>query len=401
MNYMTLALFLIAIIGLSGMTWLFPVVSRILFALRKTSTPIVTSILKGTDTLTIIIPAHNEERSIEATLSTIKAAIQNRGEAFAGGVKIIVGADGCTDKTVSLATANGAIVYENRISKGKWSTLVDLIKSSSSSEWIALVDAGILWPENLLSVAHETAADKSVVGIAPSYANPSAGQIESALWSIERHFKNIETKSGGPVSVHGATVLYRTKELLHAIESVSGQKWFNDDVVLPLVLRAQNPHLTIRYLSGLQVVDQTEAPDTTVTLKTGKPRELGRRRRMVIGNIQWIRQLLTQTFLTNPIAALVAMRRVFRLLWAYWIGFAVLSLFSQALQGFSFEEFRQAFGLVLVCAVMLSVVALLSSFMPSIAKKKNALEGLWAAGIASLSTPFYLIPSVVSGASWK
>lgn len=382
------------------MTWLFPVVSNFLFAIRRRSAPVRSVSAQDASTLTVIVPAHNEERSIQATLSSVQEAIRLRGGAFAGGVRIVVGADGCTDKTVSLATAHGATVYENDTSKGKWSTLIDLIHSNASSEWIALADAGIVWPSNLLSVASKTTEDKSVMGIAPSYAHSSAGRMESTLWSIEKRFKSIETKSGGPVSVHGATVLYRTKELLRAVESVAGQEWLNDDVVLPLVLRAQNPGLAIRYLPELEVVDSEDDAATSL-----QPKEFGRRRRMVIGNIQWIRQLLIPMFWTNPLAALVAMRRVFRVLWAYWVGFAVLGLLSAALQSLSLEAFRQVYGLVMMGAVLLSMVGLICSSVPfiaaAIARKVPAFSRLWSAGVASISTPFYFIPSIASGAAWK
>lgn len=39
---------------------------------------------------------------------------------------------------------------------------------------------------------------------------------------------------------------------------------------------------------------------------------------MVHGNIQWIRGILPTTWKRNRVAAILALRRVFRMLWAWW-----------------------------------------------------------------------------------
>ena len=56
--------------------------------------------------LSFIIPAHNEERFLAATLASIRAAAASAGEPF----ELIVVDDESTDQTASVARSQGATV---------------------------------------------------------------------------------------------------------------------------------------------------------------------------------------------------------------------------------------------------------------------------------------------------
>jgi hypothetical protein len=94
--------------------------------------------------------------------------------------------------------------------------------------------------------------------------------------------------------------------------------WLNDDVVIPLLVRALYPEGVILYPVG-EIKDsgvQSDSMDVT------------RRKRILQGNLQWIRMLWPQCCRLNPVAGVVAVRRLFRVFWAYWIGLAALGLAS-------------------------------------------------------------------------
>ena len=154
------------------------------------------------------------------------------------------------------------------------------------------------------------------MAIAPSYRPLKAGWLHQILWRLETALKRMEAHCGGPISLHGATVAYQTPLLQNALVSLGDTLWVNDDVVIPLTLRALYPKGVILYPVG-------EVRDAGM-----EPRRLdfGRRKRLLLGNLQWVRTLLPSYWRRNPVAGVVAGRRLFRVLWAYWIALIVFGL---------------------------------------------------------------------------
>ncbi len=331
----------------------------------------------------IIIPAHQEEENLKRTLPTLMASIR-RAEAltrYLAKVELVVSvhvvADGCTDRTEEVARRLGANVHRTSRPNGKWAALngcVRLIEKATAYEpfdWFGFVDAGVQWDENFFSrIVSEILSHPTAQGVAPTYRAPGSGLLQSFVWAFERHFKNLEAAVGGPVSVHGATVFYRRWELVTALNFLSrrpkpGIAWLNDDVALPMTLRSLFPSNPILYLADAGVSDPQEKPG----------REYNRRRRMAIGNLQWIKGILPQAIRSNPVAALLALRRVARMLWAFWFialtaGFGGMVLGSESL----------------ILAPLLACIAFLACLAP-------AEEASLDAARASISVPFYLISS--------
>jgi hypothetical protein len=54
--------------------------------------------------------------------------------------------------------------------------------------------------------------------------------------------------------------------------------------------------------------------------------DVARRRRMLMGNMQWAGALLPEYFRRNPVAGLVAARRIFRMFWAWWLASLAVGL---------------------------------------------------------------------------
>ncbi len=255
--------------------------------------------------LDILIPAHNESDSIATTLKSI---FENRSQ-FEG--KILVAADACQDDTAQKAGANGAEV-ESVNFKSKWNSLNHLVKKSNA-DWIGLVDCGALWPADLLEGMNAYWENPKILGLAPSYLPSKAGMLTRIFWQFEKKLKSLESLSLGPVSVHGATVFYRRKNLVDALAVLESQNWLNDDVAIPTAIHfALDGHIV--YLEkGISDIGHLKAAN-----------EFVRRQRMTLGNIQWIRLLLPQLRKKNIITYLIAQRRLFRVFWIYWLGMLFL-----------------------------------------------------------------------------
>ena len=198
---------------------------------------------------------------------------------------------------------------------------------SSSSEWVAFVDAGAVWDKRILRNALPYLCLENLSCFAAGYRVGRAGRASRYLWLLEALLKTIENKSGGPISVHGATVFYRRESLVAALKALSGRQWLNDDVALPLMLRVLFPLQRILYaangIGGFVVTDSSPRP---------KSQESTARMRMVLGNLQWIRFLIPVAYRLAPRVLVVSLRRIFRLIWALPVGLFVMALFSAALE---------------------------------------------------------------------
>lgn len=273
-------------------------------------------------TVSILLPAHNEDATIKATLDSIQEAIAVAMTTSSRPLdaRIIVGLDGCTDRTAEIVKSYSRVIVQGTsTNQGKWRTLEALL-AGVSSEWTIFADAGIQWPTSFLSDFLSVVDRKpQALAIAPSYRPARGGLLSRVIWGIEVFLKTCEGWSGGPVSLHGATVGYQTTALKSAIRRLSGHVWLNDDVVIPLMIRSLFPQGVIVYPVG-QVRD--------IGVRVNQV-DIRRRKRMLRGNLQWIRMLWPGVWRLNGAAGVLATRRVFRLLWAYWfvalaIGFGLM-----------------------------------------------------------------------------
>lgn len=350
------------------MTFLFPLLAAIMSVKPRGS--IVAS--HTPHDIAILIPAHNEEATLPSTLKSITEAINTVSEVSSCRFRILVGADGCTDETETTASRMGAEVLPIRTQIGKWATISTLVERCRESHWTVLADCGVAWPRDFLVKLLPLLNKEDVIGVAPTYRNDTSGIVERLVWGTERAIKKIESKCGGPVSVHGATVCYRTKELSRTLRFLSDRKWLNDDIVIPLCLRAFYPTKKLEYAANL-VVNES-APTHRPT-----SREFIRRRRLVHGNIEWIRHLWGTIWRHNFVVAILAGRRVFRLLWGYWAASSALTL---ALHADVFDlPAPHLWCLTIACSALFSCVKQLRTLLES--------------GLASILTPYYFVAATL------
>jgi cellulose synthase/poly-beta-1,6-N-acetylglucosamine synthase-like glycosyltransferase len=328
---------LLSVFGFFGMTLLFPIISAVLYVFNsglsflfkifeivqhsgKLVVPKLTNKAEAEcyetkKSVTICVPAYNEEHVITQTLLSIVhakkfAQIKNCDLK----VTIQVLSDGSTDRTVEIAKQTADIVIQNEQKYGKWQNIVNAT-NLSSADFIFFVDAGTIWETNTLDSLLSVLLNKEVLGVCPSYMPAQPSSIQKLLWNTEKIIKTIENMSGGPISFHGATVGYNREYLKNTLDTLTGEAWINDDVVIPLSLRYLNPHKKIVYLPEHQITD----------LGVGiLNSDFTRRKRLLLGNIQWIKNL---PWYCTTSTLLLSARRVFRVFWSVWLLLLLIGLF--------------------------------------------------------------------------
>ena len=324
----------------------------------------------------IVIPVFNSARELSITLPRVLDAIEICKKQVAVECRVVVVDDGSTDDSSNVAESCGVEVLRLPTNGGKWNALVEGIQAHLGDEspgrnptWIGLVDSGVSWPRDFLLRLVSRMRVSELAGIAPRYKDERGGVVGGLLWSFESWLKRLESLGRGPVSVHGATVFYRASSLKEPMRILRGDSWINDDVVLPLLVRACNPDQRIQYANDLMVYDQSAPPS--------KSSSKARRVRMVAGNVQWLKKLVPEIMSRDPGTLFVLLRRIGRIFWAYW---AVCLMLGLAMFTFTavFSPSPVMFELALVVAIGFFCCGFLLCRS--------------AAARASLSAPFVFFP---------
>jgi cellulose synthase/poly-beta-1,6-N-acetylglucosamine synthase-like glycosyltransferase len=266
--------------------------------------------------LDVLIPAHHETLSLPASITALQK-IRANAPASLSTMRIFAGLSHWSGPEALEAAKDADVVLEIS-EKGKWRAIQALVEKSTA-DWIALVDAGVVWEENSLEILAPLFLQADVMGVNPRFQELKGGRLQKLIWSLESHLKILENKSGGPISLHGATIFYRRENLQQALKLLDGTEWLNDDVVVPLTLRSLFPEQRLVYTMETSVTDMFPSWDAP---------ELQRRKRLLMGNIQWVHQFYLNHLRTAPVVALLAKRRLARMVWAWWfVSLGLASLF--------------------------------------------------------------------------
>ncbi|NBX16213.1 MAG: glycosyltransferase [Proteobacteria bacterium] len=309
----------------------------------------------------VLLPCRNEEVTLALTLRSVFEARAEMLSLFPDvRLQVICGLDDCTDTTEAVAKNLGAQVHHFK-HRSKWKVIADLIEQSSA-DWIALADCGAVWDRRFLRNVVPFMASADVSGFAPSYSADGAGLFGRIHWALESMLKSLENVAGGPVSVHGATVLYRSDVLKDALHILAGRVWINDDVTLPLIIRALNPEMRMIYSRnrkmGFVVCDRASRKPS---------QENNSRRRVSQGNIQWVFFLLPFVRQLNSIVFGLAQRRVVRLFWGVVPVSCAVSAGLFAFQYFPAGTPVRTFAAALSAAGVLAAALKIKGFESSLA----------------------------------
>lgn len=242
---------------------------------RKTDRPVVA--LRRTmltPTITLIVPAYQEERYIADKIRNIFGLIYPRNA-----LRVRIVCDGCTDRTVELARAAIAemedpvldiAVIDHAVNRGKVAILNEAIEVADT-DLVCLSDASANFAADGLERLARHFADASVGVACGRYALRHPGsEGERTYWDYQTGIKLGEANLGSPMGFHGAGYMFR-RDLWHPLEADT----INDDFIQPMRIIA----------AGYRGVYDTAVP--TFELERSHPdQEFRRRVRIAAGNMQ-------------------------------------------------------------------------------------------------------------------
>jgi len=187
--------------------------------------------------VSIVIPAHNEESVIEAKIENLLSLDYPSDK-----LEILVGSDGSTDRTEELVRrfqTNRVRLVASSVQCGK-SSIQNQLVAHSSGEIIVFTDADSFIRKDGLRRMTENFGDSQVglVTISPSYSNPDETDLasnESLYWRYENWIRGQESDRGLLAAASGWFFGMR-RSLWAPLDANVG-----DDFVLPLqvVLQGQ------------------------------------------------------------------------------------------------------------------------------------------------------------------
>lgn len=238
-------------------------------------------------TITMVVPAYNEEAHIEEKIRNIASLAYPPGR-----FRAVIALDGPTDETrpraVSTAQTHDAsallsiVEYERNI--GKIAVLNDQIERTSS-DIVALTDTSAILPQDALMKAAAHFQDPSIGFVAAGYRLVAPGsEGERAYMRQLAQVRRDEAILDSPLGAHGALYFFR-RPLFQPFE----RDTINDDFILPMRIVEQGYR---------GVYDETI--DTIEIETSGRHQEFRRRVRIGAGNLQQMMRLLPGLSRSRP-----------------------------------------------------------------------------------------------------
>jgi cellulose synthase/poly-beta-1,6-N-acetylglucosamine synthase-like glycosyltransferase len=301
---------------------------------------------KITPTVSVIMAAHNEEKSLPSKLDNLRMMEYPRDR-----LQVIVASDGSTDRTANIlrehASTVDSVILES--ANGKAYAINQAVKSASGEIFVFLD-------------ARQRVAPDAISNLVSCFADPSVGAVSGELlldsdeetqssdglgiyWKIEKLVRRLESASGSVVGVTGA--IYAIRRSLYT-EIPSGT--ILDDVFVPMHVARQ----------GKRVVFQASALAYD-RLSSTKGKEFSRKIRTLTGNYQLLRLAPWLLSASNPLLFRFVSHKLLRLAVPFFL--LVILISSAVAQGFFY---RGAFWAQLA----LYFAALLGAVAPSAKKLK-------------------------------
>ncbi|WP_434811357.1 glycosyltransferase family 2 protein [Microbacterium sp. bgisy189] len=174
----------------------------------------------GEVTVTVLIPAHNEEKSLPITLASLKAQSTPPD-------RILVVADNCTDGTVQVARDAGADVIEtvdNRHKKagGLNQALRGLLPHLGDNDTVMVMDADTALSDRFIEIAKARfTADRALMAVGGLFhGEPGHGLLgQFQRNEYTRYSREIERRRGRVFVLTGAASLFRPAALRAVADS--------------------------------------------------------------------------------------------------------------------------------------------------------------------------------------
>lgn len=230
-----------------------------------------------TPTVTLLIPAYNEERVLAAKLDCCLALDYPREQ-----LRVVVLSDGSTDGTNAIAEQyadRGVELMAWEHNRGKLAIVCDGV-AAATGDIVVFSDAATLLAPDSLRLLVRPFADPQVGCTSSRYRvtkheGSDVGQEEGLYWRYETFLKRCESDVWSTLGAHGALYAIRRK-LFPALEEGT----INDDYVIPTKIAA----------AGYRVVYE---PAAVATEEASEMTGFARRVRIAIGNFQQLRLVAT------------------------------------------------------------------------------------------------------------
>lgn len=233
----------------------------------------------------IVIPAYNEEQWIAEKIRNLTVLDYPCSQ-----LQVIIGCDGCTDRTFELATATASEpecshlninIIDFKINRGKVAVLNELL-DQLDCELVALTDTSALLSIDALLIAAERFKDPQVGVLNGQYRLVDPGsEGEKAYWDYQSQIKLTEAALGSTLGAHGAFYMFR-----YALFEPLAADTINDDFILPM--KIVEAGYRADYETTINALELEKSDDN---------QDHHRRRRIAAGNMQ---QLLRLKGLLSP-----------------------------------------------------------------------------------------------------
>jgi cellulose synthase/poly-beta-1,6-N-acetylglucosamine synthase-like glycosyltransferase len=213
-------------------------------------------------TVSLIIPAYDEEEVIEAKVANALALDFPRER-----LQVIVASDGSSDRTAELARRAGAGLVLELPPGGKVAAL-NAAAEQAAGEILAFSDANSAWSRDALRRLVAPFADRGVGYVCGQvrFVDEAGDNLEGAYWRYEMAVREMESALAGVTAGNGAIYAVRRDAYLPLAASGS------HDLSFPFLLAK-------RRLRSLYAPDARASEKMVPTLEG----ELARKRRMMIG----------------------------------------------------------------------------------------------------------------------
>ena len=168
----------------------------------------------GPLTVTVLIPAHNEEASLPGTLASLRSQ-SHRPE------RIVVVADNCTDKTVAIARSAGVEVFESVDNTHKKAgalnqALTKMLPAQGDNDVVMVMDADTMLDDGFLeSAVRRFTADRALMAVGGLFYGEQGHGLLGQFQRNEyiRYAREMQRRRGRVFILTGTASLFRPAAL--------------------------------------------------------------------------------------------------------------------------------------------------------------------------------------------
>jgi cellulose synthase/poly-beta-1,6-N-acetylglucosamine synthase-like glycosyltransferase len=188
----------------------YPLALWLLARLRREPAAIPPPAEPGPPSVSLIVPAYDEEEVIAAKIADALALDYPREL-----LQVIVASDGSTDATVERARAAGADLVLDLPAGGKVAAL-NAAAEIARGELLAFSDANCAWAPDALRRLTEPFADPAVAYVCGEvrFVDAGGGNLEGAYWRYEMAVRGMESALAGVTAGNGAIYAVRSDAYL-------------------------------------------------------------------------------------------------------------------------------------------------------------------------------------------